>query len=146
MSTVPPFDSELVKRYDRPGPRYTSYPTAPQFTGVVGEAQLREHARRSNEQAIPRPISLYLHMPYCLSPCFYCGCNRLITRDEEKGEIYRQHLQDEIALAAALFDRSRDVVQLHLGGGTPNFLRPAQIAELVGTLKNHFSLSRRCYA
>ena len=141
MSTAPQFDTELLKRYHRPGPRYTSYPTAPQFTAAVGETQLREQARRSNEKAIPRPISLYLHIPYCLSPCFYCGCNRLITRDEDKGEIYRRHLQREVTLAATLFDRNRKVVQLHLGGGTPNFLRPTQIAELVGTVKSHFGLS-----
>jgi oxygen-independent coproporphyrinogen-3 oxidase len=141
MSTAPQFDPEILERYDRPGPRYTSYPTAPQFTAAVGEAQLREQARRSDEKAVPRPISLYLHIPYCFSPCFYCGCNRLITRDEDKGEIYRRHLQCEIALAATLFDRNRKVVQLHLGGGTPNFLPPTQIKELVGTVRSHFTFS-----
>jgi oxygen-independent coproporphyrinogen III oxidase len=138
---MPPFDAELLKRYDRPGPRYTSYPTSPQFTVTFRETQLREYARRSNEQAIPRPISLYLHIPYCFGPCFYCGCNRLVTRDEDKGRIYLQRLQREIALVSPLFDRERQVMQVHLGGGTPNFLRPAQIAELVGTLRSHFNLS-----
>jgi oxygen-independent coproporphyrinogen-3 oxidase len=138
---MPSFDADLLQRYDQSGPRYTSYPTAPQFTEGFAEAQLREQARRSNDQAVPRPISLYLHIPYCFAPCFYCGCNRLITRDEDKGEIYLERLQREIALAAPLFKRSREVVQLHLGGGTPNFLRPSQIAELVGTVRSHFNLS-----
>jgi oxygen-independent coproporphyrinogen-3 oxidase len=151
MNTVPPFDAALLERYDRPGPRYTSYPTAPQFTAAFGEAQLREQARHSEDRAgSPRPISLYVHIPYCSSPCFYCGCNRIITRDEAKGASYLRHLQREIALAANLFARRREVVQLHLGGGTPNFLRPDQLAELISTLKNHFSfsadLSRRDYS
>ncbi len=141
MSSIPPFDTELLKRYDRPGPRYTSYPTAPQFTGTFTEAALRKHAQRSNGQMPPRPLSLYIHIPYCSSPCLYCGCNRLISRDPEKGAVYLQRLQHEIELVAPLFDRRRQVIQLHLGGGTPNFLRPGQIADLLGTLQEHFNLS-----
>ena len=138
---MPLFDAALLKRYDRPGPRYTSYPTAPQFTADFGEAQFREHVRLGNEATPSRPISLYLHVPYCSSPCFYCGCNRLITRDASKGASYLQYLEREIALAAPLFSRNREVVQLHLGGGTPNFLRPDQLGELLGTLRRHFNLS-----
>ena len=140
MSTQAAFDATLLKRYDRPGPRYTSYPTAPQFTGSFGEAQMREYARRTNADAA-RPLSLYIHIPYCSSPCFYCGCNRIITRDQTKGSEYLWRLQREIALTAALFDPSREVVQLHLGGGTPNFLRPQQMAQLMGSLRTHFRLS-----
>ncbi len=139
---MPPFDAGLLERYDRPGPRYTSYPTAPHFTGTFTEAALRKQAQRSNQQVpLLRPLSLYVHIPYCTSPCFYCGCNRLISRDPEKGAIYLQRLRREIQLTAPLFDRKREVVQLHLGGGTPNFLRPAQIADLLGTLRQHFNLS-----
>jgi oxygen-independent coproporphyrinogen-3 oxidase len=141
MENAPVFDPTLVRRYDRPGPRYTSYPTAPQFDASFGEAELREYARRSNEELIPRPISLYIHVPYCFSPCFYCGCNRLITRDPLKGERYLEYLKREIALAASLFDRDREVVQLHLGGGTPNFLDPAQLADLVDSVGRQFRFS-----
>ena len=84
MNAIPPFDAELLRRYDKPGPRYTSYPTAPQFGAGFGEAAFREVARASNEDPIPRPLSLYAHIPYCFSPCFYCGCNRVITRDKSQ--------------------------------------------------------------
>jgi len=135
------FDPLLLRRYDRPGPRYTSYPTAPQFTSGFGEAQLREAAQASNGDPIPRRLSLYVHVPFCMSPCFYCGCNRIITRDLARGETYLARLYREIALAAELFDRDREVIQLHFGGGTPNFLSPAQLQELVDCLRRHFLFS-----
>ena len=144
MQTSAPFDPELLRRYDRPGPRYTSYPTAPQFTASFGEAQLREAALASNGDPIPRRLSLYVHVPFCLSPCFYCGCNRIITRDLARADTYLARLYREIDLTAALFDRDREVIQLHFGGGTPNFLSPKQLREVVDTLRRqfHFSDSR----
>jgi oxygen-independent coproporphyrinogen-3 oxidase len=138
MSTHPPFDAALLRRYDRPGPRYTSYPTAPRFAAGFGDAQFREVARQSNQDPIPRPLSLYAHVPFCFSPCFYCGCNRIITRDTSRGDAYLARLVREIAMVAPLFDRDRDVVQLHLGGGTPNFLAAGQLAELMETFQRHF--------
>lgn len=141
MNAIPPFDARLLRRYDRPGPRYTSYPTAPQFHTAFGEAAFREHALRSNGDLIPRQLSLYVHIPYCFSPCFYCGCTRIITRDLSKGRQYVERLVLEIERVAKLFDRDRDVVQLHLGGGTPNFLRPAELGELIDSLGRHFHFS-----
>ena len=132
------FDPELLQRYDVPGPRYTSYPTAPQFAPGFGEAELRAVAAASNGDPIPRPISLYLHIPFCTSPCFYCGCNRIITRDKARGEAYVTRLYREIAMASTLFDRDRDVEQVHFGGGTPNFLDPTQIGEVMDVLRRHF--------
>ncbi|WP_447729551.1 oxygen-independent coproporphyrinogen III oxidase [Pseudoxanthomonas suwonensis] len=132
------FDPELLQRYDVPGPRYTSYPTAPQFTPGFGEADLRAVAAASNGDPIPRPISLYLHVPFCTSPCFYCGCNRIITRDKSRGAAYLTRLYREIGMASELFDRDRDVEQVHFGGGTPNFLDPQQIAEVMDVLRRHF--------
>lgn len=140
---VPPFDADLMRRYDRPGPRYTSYPTAPQFREGFGERHFREYAHRSNAEPIPRSISLYLHVPYCFSPCFYCGCNRVITRDLSKGERYLERLLREIERVAPLFDCDRDVTQLHLGGGTPNFLHVAQVSQLMESLDRHFHFSNR---
>ena len=135
------FNAELLRRYDRPGPRYTSYPTAPQFHAGFGARELRSVASASNGDPIPRRLSLYVHVPFCASPCFYCGCNRIITRDTARGEAYLARLYREIALTAPLFDRDREVIQLHFGGGTPNFLSPAQLREVVDTLRSHFHFS-----
>jgi len=135
------FDPELLRRYDRPGPRYTSYPTAPQFHSGFGEAELRDAATASNGDPIPRRLSLYVHVPFCASPCFYCGCNRIITRDKARGEAYLARLYREIALTAQMFDRDREVIQLHFGGGTPNFLSPGQLREVVDTLRSQFRFS-----
>ncbi len=140
-NTVPPFDAELLRRYDRPGPRYTSYPTAPQFGESFGEAGFRDAARAGNEDPIPRRLSLYAHIPFCFSPCFYCGCNRIITRDASRGDAYLARLVREVAMVAPLFDRDRDVIQLHLGGGTPNFLGAGQLGELMESFNRHFHFS-----
>ncbi|PIV33696.1 MAG: oxygen-independent coproporphyrinogen III oxidase [Lysobacterales bacterium CG02_land_8_20_14_3_00_62_12] len=141
MTAIPPFDADLLRRYDRPGPRYTSYPTAPQFTAAFGDRQFMEVARVSNGDPIPRRLSLYVHVPFCFSPCFYCGCNRVITHDHSRAGTYLDRLVREIAAVAKLFDRDRDVIQLHLGGGTPNFLDAGQLGELVETLSRHFHFS-----
>ena len=98
MLSNPPFDADLLRRYDRPGPRYTSYPTAPQFSMDFDERALREAARESNGDPIPRPLSIYVHVPFCQSPCFYCGCNRIITRDRSLAEAYLARLHREIAM------------------------------------------------
>jgi oxygen-independent coproporphyrinogen-3 oxidase len=141
MNTIPPFDADLLRRYDRPGPRYTSYPTAPQFGPSFGATEFAEVAAQSNGDPIPRSLSLYVHVPFCFSPCFYCGCNRVITRDLTRGGLYLSRLVREISLVAPLFDRDRDVIQLHLGGGTPNFLGTELLAELVDSLGRHFHFS-----
>src|SRR5690606_24460425 len=117
MATPSPlFDPELLRRYDTPGPRYTSYPTAPQFSPGFQESDLREMAAISNGDPIPRPLSLYLHIPFCTSPCFYCGCNRIITREKARGEAYLTRLYREVAMTSSMFDRDRDVEQVHFGG------------------------------
>ena len=141
MTAIPPFDADLLRRYDRPGPRYTSYPTAPQFGPSFGEAEFVEAVRTSNGDPIPRRLSLYAHVPFCFSPCFYCGCNRVITRDHSRAETYLLRLVREVAMVAPLFDRDRDVIQLHLGGGTPNFLSAGQLGELMESLSRHFHFS-----
>jgi oxygen-independent coproporphyrinogen-3 oxidase len=135
------FDAGLVSRYDRPGPRYTSYPTAVQFHTGFGIAQYEAAARHSNEGS-PRPLSLYVHVPFCESPCFYCGCNKVITRDHGKAQQYLVRLRREIALQGALFSRTRPVDQLHFGGGTPTFLSDAEIGEVLAELDRCFMLRR----
>lgn len=138
---APEFDPALIARYDLAGPRYTSYPTSPQFRADFDEMALRRAIRASNEEPIPRPLSLYVHVPFCMSPCFYCGCNRVITRDVTQASRYLERLYREVELMAPLFDRDRTVQQLHFGGGTPNFLDASQMSELLESLSQHFSFS-----
>jgi oxygen-independent coproporphyrinogen-3 oxidase len=136
------FDADLIRRYDRAGPRYTSYPTAVQFTDKFGLNEYRAAAMASNQDPIPRPLSLYVHIPFCSSPCFYCGCTKVITRNHEKAEAYLYRLHREIELQSQLYDRDREVEQLHFGGGTPTFLTSLEIDRLIEKLGSHFKLSR----
>lgn len=138
---TPKFDAALLRRYDRAGPRYTSYPSASQFTADFTAANLSDHAHSSNAPSTKRPLSLYLHVPFCFSPCFYCGCNRIIARDTARGAWYAERLLSEIERMAPLFDGDRQVLQLHVGGGTPNFLSAATLARLLLGLGHRFSLS-----
>jgi oxygen-independent coproporphyrinogen-3 oxidase len=139
LSTDTIFDADLVRRYDRPGPRYTSYPTAVQFHTGFGVAEYQAAARASNAGP-PKPLSIYVHVPFCESPCFYCGCNKVNTRDHARANPYLEHLYLEIERQGALFDRSRPVNQLHFGGGTPTFLSDAELTALLGRLRQHFTL------
>ncbi len=143
MSIQTGFDNALLGRYDKPGPRYTSYPSALQFSPDFTAADLRREAMRSNEEPIPRDLSLYLHVPYCFSPCFYCGCNRIITRDLGRGTVYVERIVREAERVAQMFDRGRVVRQLHFGGGTPNFLSAEAIERLLDSFGRNFRLSTK---
>jgi oxygen-independent coproporphyrinogen-3 oxidase len=141
MNAIPQsseFDPALMARYDVPAPRYTSYPTAPQFHARFGETQLCDAILASNSRVPPRPLSLYVHVPFCWSPCFYCGCTRVITRDPRNAERYLGYLHREIAMIGRLFDPARPVRQLHFGGGTPNFLDIPRLGALMRGLAAHF--------
>ena len=141
MTTALDFDAQLLRRYDKPGPRYTSYPSAPQFSTRFTDADFRRQVARSNQEPIPRHLSLYVHVPFCFSPCFYCSCNRIITRDLRRGAPYAERLVHEAEMVAPLFARDRDVVQLHFGGGTPNFLDAPALGGLVDSLGRFFHFS-----
>ncbi len=133
------FDPALIRRYDVSGPRYTSYPTAVQFTEAFGEAQYRAWAARSNEGG-RRPLSLYFHIPFCDTVCFYCACNKIITKNRKRALPYLDHLYREIAMQGELFDRARPVEQLHWGGGTPTFISHEQMRDLMRVTGEHFTL------
>jgi oxygen-independent coproporphyrinogen-3 oxidase len=135
------FDEDLVRRYDRSGPRYTSYPTAVQFSEKFRIPEYRAVVAASNQDAPPRQLSLYVHIPFCSSPCFYCGCTKVITRNHDKAEAYLFRLHREIEMQGGLYDRGRVVEQLHFGGGTPTFLTSAEIEQLIEKLGRHFTLS-----
>jgi oxygen-independent coproporphyrinogen-3 oxidase len=135
------FDAQLMTRYGQAGPRYTSYPTAPQFNREIAAHEYLQAAAQS-EQALRRdPLSVYVHIPFCFSPCFYCGCHRVITRDVKRAERYLQYLKQEIQLRGRHFDRRRRVEQLHLGGGTPTFLPKPLLSDLMSELAQHFQLT-----
>jgi oxygen-independent coproporphyrinogen-3 oxidase len=141
MEQLVKFNTELIKRYDVAGPRYTSYPTAVQFMeGFDAEAYVR-YTRASNNDLIPKPLSLYVHLPFCHSLCYYCGCMKKVTRHEQQGERYLDLLLREVEMQGALFDHDREVVQLHFGGGTPTYHNDEQLKKLVSALGRHFSLS-----
>ncbi|OGT83545.1 MAG: oxygen-independent coproporphyrinogen III oxidase [Gammaproteobacteria bacterium RIFCSPLOWO2_02_FULL_61_13] len=140
--TEPPlFDAELIRRYDVNGPRYTSYPTALQFRGDFDADAYLVCAQESNGDPIPTPLSLYMHIPFCATVCFYCACNKVVTRNRRHAAEYLHHLFLEMEMQARLFDADRTVEQLHLGGGTPTFLDADQLAQLMAQTRRLFHLA-----
>ncbi|SDW01067.1 oxygen-independent coproporphyrinogen III oxidase [Thiocapsa roseopersicina] len=133
------FDLDLIRRYDQSGPRYTSYPTAVEFDESFDAAAYRAACERSNHSG--RPLSLYFHIPFCDTVCFYCACNKIATKDRSLAPPYLERVYKELALQSELFDKSRVVEQLHWGGGTPTFLSHAQMTELMDTTRRHFNLA-----
>ena len=131
-------DDTLIAKYDQSGPRYTSYPTAVQFHEGFSAGEYAAIATGTN--ASGRPLSLYFHIPFCDTICFYCACNKVATKDRSKGDEYLQRLYREIALQGALFDRDRPVEQLHWGGGTPTFINHGEMRELMRVTGEHFHL------
>ena len=132
------FDLDLIKRYDKAGPRYTSYPTALELHDGFTEAHYREEIVKSN--ALGGPLSLYFHIPFCDTVCFYCACNKIVTKNRQHAEPYLANLLKEIALQGSLFDSNRVVNQLHWGGGTPTFLNAQQMQQLMDATRQHFFL------
>ncbi|MEG1040189.1 MAG: oxygen-independent coproporphyrinogen III oxidase [Pseudomonas sp.] len=132
------WDSDLIRRYDLSGPRYTSYPTAVQLHSEVGSFDLL-HALRDSRRAV-RPLSLYVHVPFCANICYYCACNKVITKDRARAQPYLQRLEQEIQLIACHLDPKQTVEQLHFGGGTPTFLSHVELRQLMAHLRQHFNL------
>ena len=138
----PKFDADLIAKYGGSGPRYTSYPTAVQFSEDFDASAWRAALKESNSFPIPADLSLYVHVPFCSSPCFYCGCNRVITRSATAGQEFLVDLERELDLTAPHIDEDRTVHQVHLGGGTPTFLTTEQIDQLLRLLKTRFHFDR----
>jgi len=130
---------EFLARYNRPGPRYTSYPTAPVWNDAFGPADLQEVHRVAD--AARTPVSLYMHLPFCESLCLFCACNVIIQRDKSAALPYFEVLKKEIARVAQSVSREREVVQFHWGGGTPTYSSPAQLEDLFGYTKERFNFS-----
>ena len=132
------WDSDLIRRYDQAGPRYTSYPTALQFHEGIGQQDLL-HALRNSRKAL-RPLSLYVHIPFCAHVCYYCACNKVITKDRGRAQPYLHALEQEIGILGRHLDRRQVVEQLHFGGGTPTFLNHDELRRLMQQLRQHFNL------
>ncbi|MBX9831604.1 MAG: oxygen-independent coproporphyrinogen III oxidase [Burkholderiaceae bacterium] len=140
MTAVTP---DLLRRFDVPGPRYTSYPTADRFVEAFGQDDyvLALEQRRLGTTAKALPLSLYVHIPFCESLCYYCACNKIITKHHDRAELYLRYLSREVDLHTAHCGTGQVVSQLHLGGGTPTFLSDAGLRELMAMLQRSFTLA-----
>ena len=132
-------DLDLVKKYNVAGPRYTSYPPATKFTEAVTWEQLSEKIESNNQT--PRNLSVYFHIPFCESLCWFCGCTTVITTNHDKGKDYIDYLGREVAKLAPRLHKERKAVQLHFGGGSPTFLRPDELRRLGDIIHKHFTFS-----
>ena len=133
--------SELLTRFDVPGPRYTSYPTADRFVEAFTESDYLQalDQRSGSAAARSQPLSLYVHIPFCESLCYYCACNKIITKHKDRAETYLRYLTREVDLHMAHLGQGHSVSQLHLGGGTPTFLSDDELRELMHMLKRNFN-------
>ncbi len=130
------FDLDLIKKHDKAGPRYTSYPTAPMFHDGIGSSVYATTLKKvATDEA---PLSLYIHIPFCNTVCYYCGCNKIVTKQYDRAQPYLDLLFQEIDAVADLVGKTRPVTQLHFGGGTPTFLNDSQIRALMGKLRGRF--------
>ena len=132
-------DVALLKKYDRPGPRYTSYPTAPYFHEGVDSRVFEKHLKRDDQSLANKDISLYFHLPFCDTLCYFCGCNMMVTRSTDKIENYIDYLEKEMALLKAKLNPDRKIIQMHWGGGTPTHLSPDQIKRLGSLIHKYFN-------
>lgn len=134
---------ELLTRFDVPGPRYTSYPTADRFVEAFGEDDyvLALQQRKQGSGGVSLPLSLYVHIPFCESLCYYCACNKIITKHPERAEVYLRYLHREVELHTAQCGTGQIVSQLHLGGGTPTFLSDEGLRNLMDMLRRNFTLA-----
>ena len=133
------FDREMINRYNHSGPRYTSYPTAVTFHEGYKIEDYDAACRDGNNDPVPAPLSLYFHVPFCDTVCFYCGCNKIVTKHKSRAKPYLEMLDREIEIVGAKFADDREVEQLHLGGGTPTFLSEAEISHLMWKVQSHFN-------
>jgi oxygen-independent coproporphyrinogen-3 oxidase len=135
------FDADRMRRYDRDGPRYTSYPTAQQFGEGIAPGAYAWAAAASRGARDKQPLSAYIHVPFCFSPCFYCGCNRIVTHHLDRIDNYVRHLLAEISVRSRYFDKHRIIEQMHFGGGTPTFLPKKLLIDIIDRLDREFRLT-----
>ncbi|HUW26499.1 MAG TPA: oxygen-independent coproporphyrinogen III oxidase [Gallionella sp.] len=133
-------DLELIRRLDKNGPRYTSYPTADRFIEAFNAESYRQWMAKREIGGSPRPLSLYIHIPFCNTLCFYCACNKVITKDRSQSAEYVRYLIKEMDMQAALLGPGQVVEQLHFGGGTPTFMSDDEIRQVMAAIRQYFRL------
>lgn len=140
MSAPSPIRLETLRRFDRPGPRYTSYPTAVEFDDSIGDAVYRDKLAEADRAAGDSPLSLYVHIPFCRKHCDFCACHVIATPYRSVAEQYLDYLEREIALLAELLPRRRELIQIHWGGGTPTYLAPGEVERLFTAIDRQFDI------
>lgn len=133
-------DIELIKKYDKPGPRYTSYPTAPHFNDSFTHEDYKAEIIATNTPENNRPLSLYFHLPFCDTLCYFCGCNMIVTRNRPRITKYLTYLKKEIDMVSGMILKERPVIQVHWGGGTPTHLEPEEITDLISYIREKFNI------
>jgi oxygen-independent coproporphyrinogen-3 oxidase len=144
MTTSAPdieISEELVRKFDKLGPRYTSYPTADRFHAGFTEQTYRSHLDLRSASASNPPLSVYIHIPFCESLCYFCACNKIITKDHPRVSEYLRYLDKEMAMVTERLGKDRKTVQLHLGGGTPTFFNADELGQLMTMLRRHFEFT-----
>ncbi|MFV2029222.1 oxygen-independent coproporphyrinogen III oxidase [Neisseria sp. S1] len=139
-SQEPEFNRELIASLPASGPRYTSYPTADRFHSGFGESDYLQALQQRNTGALNKPLSLYIHIPFCNTICYYCGCNKIITKDKTRADAYIEYLEKEMALLSPHLNGKLPLAQLHFGGGTPTFLDDDQLERVFDMIRRHFQL------
>lgn len=139
-------DPLLIRRYDVSGPRYTSYPTADRFVEAFSETELHQWLAKRNIGGIGQPLSVYVHLPFCDTVCYYCGCNKVVTRDHAQSAQYIKYLEKELALLAPSLEGAPEIGQLHWGGGTPTFLSRDEMQALMAAIERRFRRAADCEA
>ena len=134
-------DEQLLRRFDVPGPRYTSYPTADRFVEAFSAEDYIQALEQRRAGSMALPLSLYVHIPFCESLCYYCACNKVITKHHSKSAEYLRYLSRELELQVEHFGRGHSVSQMHLGGGSPTFLSDSELEDLLDMIKRHFNLA-----
>jgi len=132
------FDAQLIRKLSGPGPRYTSYPTADRFSEDFGYRDYLQAVAGMRTRGSRNPLSLYVHIPFCENICYYCACNKIVTKNRDKAAIYLSYLKHEIEMQGRLFDGMNQIEQLHLGGGTPTYISDTQMGELMQHLQRWF--------